>query len=139
MIPVDEINVGELAAVQRPVLDGHGLAPAEEHAAQMPVGVHAGIIAGLPDIPAELRVQRAGVAVLVLLGIIGDQPPHDIEQVVLEVFQIEGIQVMGTLLDHDRAGRMVRRDAAGAVFDAGRPHDLQHLPGHVVEGGDPAP
>ena len=34
---------------------------------------------------------------------------------------------------------MVRRDAAGAVFDAGRPHDLQHLPGHVVEGGDPAP
>lgn len=138
VVPVDEVDVREFAAVQNAVLDGHGLAAAEEDGAQMAVGVHAGVIARLIDVAAELRVDGAGVAVLMLLGKIGDHLAHDVEQVMLQVFQIERIDIVGALLDHDGAGGVVRRDADSAVLDAGLLDDLDDLTGHVMEGGDPA-
>ena len=138
MIPVDEIDVCELAAIQNAVLDSHGLAAAEEDRAQMAVGVHAGVIARLIDVAAELRVDGAGVAVLMLLGKVGDHLAHDVEQVMLQVFQIERVDVVGALLDHDGAGGVVRRDADRAVLDAGFLDDLNDLTGDIVEGGDPA-
>ena len=138
MIPVDEVDVGELAAVENAVLDGHGLAAAEEDGAQVAVGVHAGVVARLIDIAAKLRVDRTGMAVLMLLGEVGDHLAHDVEQVMLQVFQIERVDVVGALLDHDGAGGVVRRDADRAVLDAGFLDDLDDLAGHVMEGGDPA-
>ncbi len=138
MIPVDEIDVCELAAIQNAVLDSHGLAAAEEDRAQMAVGVHAGVIARLIDVAAELRVDGAGVAVLMLLGKVGDHLAHDVEQVMLQVFQIERVDVVGALLDHDGAGGVVGRDADRAVLDAGFLDDLNDLTGDIVEGGDPA-
>lgn len=138
VVPVNEVDVRELAAVQNAVLDGHGLAAAEEDRAQMAVCVHAGVIARLIDVAAELRVDGAGVAVLMLLGKIGDHLAHDVEQVMLQVFQIERVDIMGALLDHDGAGGVVRRDADRAVLDAGFLDDLDDLTGDIMEGGDPA-
>ena len=60
VVPVDEVDVGELAAIEDAVLDGHGLTAAEEDGAQVAVGVHAGVVARLIDIAAELRVDRTG-------------------------------------------------------------------------------
>ena len=138
MIPVDEVDVGELAAVQNAVLDGHGLAAAEEDGAQMAVSVHAGVVARLIDVAAELRMDGAGVTVLMLLSKVGDHLAHDVEQIVLQVFQIERVDIVGALLDHDGAGGVVGRDADGAVLDAGLLDDLNDLAGNIVEGGDPA-
>lgn len=138
MIPVDEIDVCELAAIQNAVLDSHGLAAAEEDRAQMAVCVHAGVIARLIDVAAELRVDGAGVAVLMLLGKVGDHLAHDVEQVMLQKFQIERVDVVRALLDHDRAGGVMGRDADRAVFDAGLLDDLDDLAGNVVERGNPA-
>lgn len=138
MIPVDEVNVRELAAVQNAVLDGHGLAAAEEDGAQMAVGVHAGVIARLVHIAAELRVDGAGVTVLMLLGEVGDHLAHDVKQVMLQVFQIERVDVVRALLDHDGASGVVGRDADRAVLDAGFLDDLDDLTGNVVEGRNPA-
>ena len=138
VVPVNEVDVRELAAVQNAVLDGHGLAAAEEDRAQMAVCVHAGVIARLIDVAAELRVDGAGVAVLMLLGKIGDHLAHDVEQVMLQVFQIERVDVMRALLDHDGASGVVGRDADRAVLDAGFLDDLDDLTGDIVEGGDPA-
>lgn len=138
MIPVDEVNVRELAAVQNAVLDGHGLAAAEEHGAQMAVGVHAGVIARLVHIAAELRMDGAGVTVLMLLGEVGDHLAHDVKQVVLQVFQIKRINIVGAFLNHYGAGGVVGRDADRAVLDAGFLDDLDDLTGNVVEGGNPA-
>lgn len=137
VIPVDEVDVGELAAVEDAVLDGHGLAAAEEDGAQVAVGVHAGVVARLIDIAAKLRMDGAGVTVLMLLGEVGDHLAHDVEQVVLQVFQIERVDVVGALLDHDGAGGVMGRDADRAVFDAGFLDDLNDLTGDIVEGGDP--
>ena len=137
VIPVDEVDVCELAAIEDAILDGHRLAAAEEHGAQMTVGVHAGEVARLVHIAPELRMDRTGVAVLMLLGEVGDHLAHDVEQVVLQKFQIERIDVVRALLDHDGAGGVVRRDADRAVLDAGLLDDLNDLTGHVVEGGDP--
>ena len=137
MIPVDEVDVGELAAIEDAVLDGHGLAAAEEDGAQVAVGVHAGVVARLIDVAAELRMDGAGVTVLMLLGEVGDHLAHDVEQIMLQVFQIERVDVVGALLDHDGAGGVVRRDADRAVLDAGLLDDLDDLAGHVMEGGDP--
>ena len=64
-----------------------------------------------------LGVERTGMPVLMLLREIRNHLPHNVEQVVLEIFQIERIDVVGTFLHHDRAGGVVRRDAAGAVLD----------------------
>lgn len=137
VVPVDEVDVREFAAVQNAVLDGHGLAAAEEDGAQMAVGVHAGVIARLVHIAAELCVDGAGMTVLMLLSEVGDHLAHDIEQVMLQVFQIERVDIMGAFLDHDRAGGVVGRDADRAVFDAGFLDDLNDLTGDIVEGGDP--
>lgn len=137
VIPVDEVDVGELAAVEDAVLDGHGLAAAKEDGAQVAVGVHAGVVARLIDIAAKLRMDGAGVTVLMLLGEVGDHLAHDVEQVVLQVFQIERVDVVGALLDHDGAGGVMGRDADRAVFDAGFLDDLNDLTGDIVEGGDP--
>ena len=138
VVPVDEVDVRELAAIQNAVLDGHGLAAAEEDGAQMAVGVHAGVVARLIDIAAKLRMDGAGMAVLMLLGEVGDHLAHDVEQVMLQVFQIERVDVVGALLDHDGAGGVVGRDADRAVLDAGFLDDLNDLTGDIVEGGDPA-
>ena len=138
MIPVDEIDVCELAAIQNAVLDSHGLAAAEEDRAQMAVGVHAGVIARLIDVAAELRVDGAGVAVLMLLGKVGDHLAHDVEQVMLQVFQIERVDVVRALLDHDGASGVVGRDADRAVLDAGLLDNLNDFTGNIVEGGNPA-
>ena len=137
VVPVDEVDMRELAAIQNAVLDGHGLAAAEEHGAQVAVGVHAGVVARLIDVAAELRMDGAGMAVLMLLGEVGDHLAHDVEQVVLQVFQIERVDVVGALLDHDGAGGVVGRDADCAVLDAGLLDDLNDLTGDIVEGGDP--
>ena len=137
VVPVDEVDVCELAAVEDAVLDGHGLAAAEEDRAQMAVGVHAGVVARLIDVAAELRMDGAGVTVLMLLGEVGDHLAHDVEQIMLQVFQIERVDVVGALLDHDGAGGVVRRDADRAVLDAGFLDDLNDLTGDIVEGGDP--
>ena len=137
MIPVDEVDVRELAAVENAVLDGHGLTAAEEDGAQVAVGVHAGVVARLIDIAAKLRVDRTGMAVLMLLGEVGDHLAHDVEQIMLQKLQIERIDIVGALLDHDGAGGVVRRDADRAVLDAGFLDDLNDLTGHVMEGGDP--
>ena len=138
VVPVDEVDVGELAAVEDAVLDGHGLAAAEEDGAQMAVGVHAGVIARLVHIAAELRVDGAGVAVLMLLGKIGDHLAHDVEQVMLQVFQIERVDVVRALLNHDGASGVVGRDADRAVLDAGLLDNLNDFTGNIVEGGNPA-
>ncbi len=138
VVPVDEVDVREFAAVQNAVLDGHGLAAAEEDGAQMAVGVHAGVIARLVHIAAELCVDGAGMTVLMLLGKVGDHLAHDIEQVMLQVFQIERVDIMGAFLDHDRAGGVVGRDADRAVLDTGLLDDLDDFTGNVVEGGNPA-
>ena len=138
MIPVDEVDVRELAAIEDAVLDGHGLAAAEEDGAQVAVGVHAGVVARLIDIAAKLRMDGAGMAVLMLLGEVGDHLAHDVEQIMLQVFQIERIDIVRALLDHDGAGGVVRRDADRAVLDAGFLDDLNDLTGDIVEGGDPA-
>lgn len=138
MIPVDEIDVCELAAVQNAVLDSHGLAAAEEDGAQVAVGVHAGVIARLVHIAAELCVDGAGMTVLMLLSEVGDHLAHDIEQVMLQVFQIERVDIMGAFLDHDRAGGVVGRDADRAVLDTGLLDDLDDFTGNIVEGGNPA-
>jgi len=137
VIPVDEVDVCELAAVQNAVLDGHGFAAAEEHRTQVAIGVHARVVARLIDVTAELRMDGAGVTVLMLLGEVGDHLAHDVEQVVLQVFQIERVDVVGALLDHDGAGGVMGRDADRAVFDAGFLDDLNDLTGDIVEGGDP--
>ena len=138
MVPVDKVDVRELAAIEDTVLDGHGLAAAEEDGAQVAVGVHAGVVARLIDIAAKLRMDGAGMTVLMLLGKVGDHLAHDVEQVMLQVFQIERVDVVGALLDHDGAGGVVGRDADRAVLDAGFLDDLNDLTGDIVEGGDPA-
>ena len=138
VVPVDEVDVREFAAVQNAVLDGHGLAAAEEDGAQMAVGVHAGVIARLVHIAAELCVDGAGMTVLMLLSEVGDHLAHDVEQVMLQVFQIERVDIMGAFLDHDRAGGVVGRDADRAVLDAGLLDNLDDLTGNVVEGRNPA-
>ena len=138
MIPVDEVDVRELAAVENAVLDGHGLTAAEEDGAQVAVGVHTGEVARLIDIAAKLRMDGAGVTVLMLLGEVGDHLAHDVEQIMLQVFQIERVDIVGAFLNHDGAGGVVRRDADRAVLDAGFLDDLNDLTGDIVEGGDPA-
>ena len=124
VIPVDEVDVRELAAVEDAVLDGHGLAAAEEYGTKMSVGVHAGVIARLVYIAAELRMDRAGMTVLMLLSEVRDHLAHDVQQIVLQVLQIEGIDVMRAFLDHDRAGGVMRSDADGTVLNAGLLYDF---------------
>ena len=119
VIPVYEVNVSELTAVKNAVLDGHRFASAKEHAAEMSVGVHGGEVTGLVYVSTELSVDRAGMTVLMLFSKIGDHLSHDVEQVVLEILEIEGIDVVRALLDHHGAGGVVRCDGDRTVLDTG--------------------
>ena len=138
VIPVDEVNVGEFTQIQFAVLDGEGLASAEEDGTKVAVGIHRGEVTGFVHVAAVLRVHGAGVTVLMLLGEIGDHLSHDVQKVVLQELQVEGVEVVGALLDHDGAGGVVRYDGNSPVLDAGFFRDLMHVEGDVVEGGDPA-
>ena len=138
MVPVNEIDVGEFTAVEDAVFDGHRFAAAEEDGAEMAVRVHAGEVAGLVDIAAELEMDRAGMAVLMLFREIRNHLAHDVEQIMLEVFDVEGVDVVRALLDHDGAGGVVGGDADGAVLDTAGLHDFDDFLRDVMEGGDPA-
>ena len=138
MVPVDEVDVSEFAAIQLAVLDGHGLAAAEEDRAQVAIGIHGGVVAGLVNIAAELCVDGAGMTIVAFVDVVGDQITHDVQQVMLQVLQIEGVEVVGALLDHDGAGGVVGNDCDGTVHNAGILNDLHNFLGNVVESGDPA-
>ena len=100
LIPVYEINMCELSAVKDAVLYGKSFASAEEDRAQMPVGVHAGEVAGFVYVSAELGVDRTGVTVLMLLAEIRNQLAHDVEQVMLEIFKVKAVDVVRAFLHH---------------------------------------
>ena len=137
MVPVDEVDVSELTAVQNAILDGHGLAAAEEYGAEMTVGVHGGIVTGLVYVTAELSVDRTGMTVVAFIGVVGNQLAHDVQQIVLQKLQIEGVNVVGALLNHNGASGVVRSDTYSTILNAGCLYDLNDLFGYVVEGGDP--
>ena len=61
LVPVDEVHVREFTAVQDAVLDGEGFASAEEHGAEVTVGVHGGEVTGLVNVSAELGMDGAGM------------------------------------------------------------------------------
>jgi hypothetical protein len=138
VIPVDEIDVSEETKVKLAVLDGKGLASAEEYGAEVTVGVHGGVVTGLVYVSAVLRVDGTGMAVLMLLGKVGDHLSHDVEKVVLEIFEIEGVDVVRALLNHYGAGGVVRNDCNGTVLDAGSGNDLVYFLRNVMESGDPS-
>jgi len=138
MVPVDEIDVSKLTKVELAVLDGEGLAAAEENRAQVTVGVHGGEVAGLVNVAAELCVDRAGMTVVTLVSEIGNHLTHNVKKVVLKELEVKGIKVVGTLLNHDRAGGVVRNHRNGTVLDTGLLNDLMYVDGDVVEGGNSA-
>ena len=138
VVPVDEVDVSELTAVQNAILDGHGLAAAEEYGTEVTVGVHGGIVTGLVYVAAELSVDRTGMTVVAFVGVIGNQLTHDVQQIVLQKLQVEGVNVVGALLDHNGASGVVRSDTNSTILDAGCLYDLNNFLGYVVEGGDPA-
>ena len=137
VVPVDEVDVSELTAVKNAVLDGHGLASAEEAGTKVTVGVHRGIVAGLVNKSTELGVDRTGVTVLMLLCKVGDHLSHYVEKVVLKILEIERVDVVRALLNHYGAGGVVRSDTYGTVLDAGLLNDVKNVACYVVEGGDP--
>jgi len=128
----------KFAAVHFAGFDRKCFAAAEKTAAQVAVGIHAGVIARFVHIPAELRVDGAGMAVLVLLRVIRNHLAHNIQQVVLEVFQIKTVHIVGSFLHHHAAGGVVGRDAAGAVAYAGSRDNFPHFFGNIVKRRDPA-
>ena len=138
MVPVDEVDVSEFAAIQLAVLDGHGLAAAEEDRAQVAIGIHGGEVAGLVNVAAELCVDGAGMTVVALVGVVGDHLALDVQQVVLQELQVEGVDVVGSILNNDRAGGMMGNDSDGTVHNTGILNDLHDFLGYVVESGDPA-
>ena len=137
MIPVDEVDMSKLAQIQLAILDGQGLTAAEENGAQVAVGVHGGEVAGLINIAAELSMNGAGVTVVAFVDKVGDHLTHDVQQVVLQELQVEGVEVVRALLDHDGTGGVVRDHGNSTVLDAGLFHDLMNVDRDVVEGGDP--
>jgi hypothetical protein len=42
------------------------------------------------------------------------------------------------LLNHNRAGGVVRSDTYGTVLNAGLSNDVENVAGYIVEGGDPS-
>lgn len=56
----------------------------------------------------------------------------------LQIFQIEAVDIVGSLLDHNGTGGVMGSDAYGSVLHAGFRYDLHDLFGHIVESGDPA-
>jgi hypothetical protein len=137
MVPVDEVNVSKLTAVKNAILNGHGLASAEEAGTKVTVGVHRGVVTGLVYVSAELRVDRTGMTVLMLLCEVGDHLSHYVKKVVLKVLKVEGVDVVRALLNHYRASGVVRSDTYGTVLNAGLLNDVKDVAGYVVEGGDP--
>ena len=138
MVPVDEVDVSEFAAIQLAVLNGHGLAAAEEDGAQVAIGIHGGVVAGLVNIAAELCVDGAGMTIVAFVDVVGDHLAHDVQQVVLQELQVEGVDVVRALLNHDGAGGVVGNDCDGTVHNAGILNDLHDFLRDVVESGDPA-
>ena len=94
VVPVDEVDVSEKTKVELAVLDGEGLASAEEAGTKVTVGVHAGVVAGLVYVSTILCMDRTGVTILMLLCKVGDHLSHDVEKVVLEELEIEGIDIV---------------------------------------------
>ena len=94
VIPVDEVDVREETEVELAVLDGEGLASAKEAAAEVTVCIHGGIVAGLVYVSTVLSVDRTGVTVLMLLSKVGDHFSHYVKKIVLEVFEVEGIDIV---------------------------------------------
>ena len=124
VVPVDEVNVSELTAVKNAVLDGHGLASAEEAGTKVTVGVHRGIVAGLVNESTELGVDRTGVTVLMLLCKVGDHLSHNIEKVVLKKLEVKRVDIVRTFLNHYGTGGVVRNDSNRTVFNARSLNDL---------------
>ena len=129
----------ELSAIQNAAHDGHCLTSSEEDRAQVSVGIHTGEVPRFVDVSAELRMNRSGMAVLMLLPKIRNQFAHDVQKIVLEILQIKRIDVVRTFLHHDRAGCVVGGDADGSVPDAGCLDNFNHFFRHVVKSGNPAP
>ena len=135
MIPVHKINMGKFPSVQLSVLDGHGLATAKKDTAQMTIRIHAGIVPGLTHVAPKLGVyitsvlcvDRSRMTILMLLRKIRNHFPHNIQKIMLKIFQIKGIYIMGALLNHNRAGGMMRGNTTSSVFDSRCLHDLQNL------------
>jgi hypothetical protein len=72
-----------------------------------------------------------------LLSKVGDHLSHDVEKVVLKVLEVEGIDIVRALLNHNGAGGVVRNDSNGTVLNAGVLNHFEDFLSDVVEGGDP--
>ena len=127
VVPVDEVDVCEQTKVKSAVLDGQGLATAEEYGTKVTVGVHGGVVAGLVDVSAVLSVDRTGMTVLMLLSEVGDHLSHNVEQVVLKILKVERIDIVRAFLDHYGAGGVMRNDGNGAVLNSRSLNDIQNL------------
>ena len=93
----------------------------------MPVCIHAGEVARLVNISAELRMNGTGMAVLMLLAEVGHELAHDIQKIVLKIFKVEAVDIVRAFLYHDRACGMVGGYADSAVFYSGLLHYLAYL------------
>ena len=138
MIPVNEVHMCEFASVENAVLDSHSLTSAEKYRAKMTVRIHARVVAGLVYVSAELCMNRPGVTVLMLLGKVGNHLAHDVEQIVLEIFKLEAVDIVRALLHHYRAGGVVRGDGNGSVLYAGSLDNVNDLACYIVKGGYPS-
>ena len=127
VVPVDEVDVCEETEVELAILDGEGLASAEEAGTEVTVCVHGGVVTGLVYVSAVLSVDRAGMTVLMLLSKVGDHLSHDVEKVVLEVLKVERIDVVRALLNHNGTCCVVRYDSYCTVLNAGSSNYLVDL------------
>ena len=125
MIPVNEVDMSELAAVQLAVLNGQSFASAEQNGTEVTVSIHTGVVTGLVYVAAELSVNRTGMTVLMLNLEIGNQLAHNVKQVMLQVLEIERIDIVRALLNHNGTGGVVSSNTAGTVLDPGSFYDLQ--------------
>jgi hypothetical protein len=82
-------------------------------------------------------VNGTGVTVLMLFSEVGDHLSHDVEKVVLKIFEVEGVDIVRALLNHYGACGVVRNDSNGTVLNAGVLNHFKDLLSDVVEGGDP--
>lgn len=94
VIPVNEVNVSELTAIRNAVLDGHCFAAAEEYGTEVTVCVHRRVVAGLVNKTAVFCVNRAGVTILMLFSKVRSELAHNVEEVMLEIFELERVNIM---------------------------------------------
>ena len=73
------------------------------------------------------------------LGKVGNHFAHDVQQIMLQILQVKAVNIVGTFLNHDRAGGVMRRHAGCAVFHAGLPDDFAHFLCYIMKGGNPSP